>query len=149
MLKFLRYTLAAIFLAASVGCLGLWGWSTTARLFGQIRLPMVEYTAEARDGYVITYNLPKPTVGAPFTPNGPWWSEPQSDVWSDSLRGRVSRLGRFFGYKYGVIFPLWYPALVFALAAVGVLRLGRPFTVRSAIIATTVVAGLLGMVVAL
>jgi hypothetical protein len=42
-------------------------------------------------------------------------------------------------------FPLWYPALIFALAGVGVLRLGRRFTLRSAIIATTVVAGLLGM----
>ena len=47
----------------------------------------------------------------------------------------------------GVFFPLWYPA--FALAAVGVLRLGQRFTLRSAIIATTVVAGLLGMAVAL
>ena len=43
----------------------------------------------------------------------------------------------------------WYPAIVFALAAVGVLRLGKPFTIRSALIATTVVAVLLGMVVAL
>jgi hypothetical protein len=48
-----------------------------------------------------------------------------------------------------VHFPLWYPALIFALAGVAAMRLGRRFTLRSAIIATTVVAGLLGMVVAL
>ena len=48
-----------------------------------------------------------------------------------------------------VYFPLWYPALIFALAGVGVLRLGRRFTLRTAIIATAVVAGLLGMAVVL
>jgi hypothetical protein len=46
-----------------------------------------------------------------------------------------------------VSFPLWYPALIFALAGVASIRIGRRFTLRSAIIATTVVAGLLGMVV--
>jgi hypothetical protein len=48
-----------------------------------------------------------------------------------------------------VSFPLWYPALIFALSGVALLRLGRRFTLRSAIIATTVVAGLLGMAVIL
>jgi hypothetical protein len=42
---------------------------------------------------------------------------------------------------WGYFFPLWYPALIFALAGVAVLRLGRRFTLRSAIIATAVVAG--------
>ena len=41
------------------------------------------------------------------------------------------------------------PALVFALAGVGALRLGRRFTLRLALIATTVVAVLLGMAVGL
>ena len=48
-----------------------------------------------------------------------------------------------------VFFPLWYPALTFALAGVAALRLGRRFTLRSAIIATTVVAAILGMAVGL
>ena len=48
-----------------------------------------------------------------------------------------------------VYFPIWYPALIFALAGVGALRLGRRFTLRSAIIATTVLAGLLGVAVIL
>jgi hypothetical protein len=49
--------------------------------------------------------------------------------------------------QHSLHFPLWYPALIFALAGVATLRLGRCFTIRSAIIATTVVAGLLGMAV--
>jgi hypothetical protein len=62
--------------------------------------------------------------------------------------------GHIFGMKNDrgwiwVFFPLWFPAVTFALAGVGTLRLGRRFTLRSALIATTVVAGLLGMVVAL
>jgi hypothetical protein len=55
-----------------------------------------------------------------------------------------------FGYSdqgLTVFFPLWYPALILTLAGVGALRLGRRFTLRSATIATTVVAGLLGMAV--
>lgn len=46
-------------------------------------------------------------------------------------------------------FPLWYASLVLALAGVASLRLGRRFTLRSTLIATAVVAGLLGMAVAL
>ena len=54
-----------------------------------------------------------------------------------SLRGRT------------VKFPLWYPALIFALAGVGVLRFRRQFSIRTALICVSVVAVLLGMVVAL
>jgi hypothetical protein len=46
-------------------------------------------------------------------------------------------------------FALWYPALIFALAGVAAVRLDRRFTLRSALIATTVLAALLGMAVSL
>jgi hypothetical protein len=61
------------------------------------------------------------------------------------------RFGRFhFDWETATAYlPLWYPALIFALAGVGALRLGHRFTLRSAIIATTVVAGLLGVAVIL
>jgi hypothetical protein len=49
----------------------------------------------------------------------------------------------------GIRFPLWYPALIFTLAGVGVLRLRRQFSIRSAIIAVSVVAVLLGIILAL
>jgi hypothetical protein len=52
-------------------------------------------------------------------------------------------------YLRGFVFPHWYPALIFAIAGVAALRLGRRFTLRSAIIATTVLAGLLGLAVGL
>ena len=55
--------------------------------------------------------------------------------------------GYFATAARSVYFPLWYPALIFALAGGAALRFGRRFTLRSAIIVTTVVAGLLGMAV--
>jgi hypothetical protein len=70
---------------------------------------------------------------------------------------RVERLG--FPYdsalkmgQFGIVspfcyFPLWYPTLALGLTGVGIIRLGCGFTLRSAIIAMTVVAGLLGMAV--
>ena len=48
-----------------------------------------------------------------------------------------------------IYFPLWYPALVFALAGVGVIRFRRQFSIRSALIAFAVVAALLAMPLAL
>ncbi|MBA4107739.1 MAG: hypothetical protein C0485_18555 [Pirellula sp.] len=54
-----------------------------------------------------------------------------------------------YGNGLGIYFPLWYPALVFALAGVGVLSFRRRFSIRSALICLTVVAALLGIVVAL
>ncbi|QDT72231.1 hypothetical protein [Lacipirellula limnantheis] len=67
-----------------------------------------------------------------------------------ALFNRVRDSEGLFGLgTQSVYFPLWYPALVFALTSVAALRLGRRFTIRSAIVATTVVAGLLGMAVIL
>ncbi len=76
-----------------------------------------------------------------------------SPTWSHSS-GRIDddgdRRPRMFGiYDVGNWFPLWYPALIFALAGVGVLRFRRQFSIRSALICLTVVAALLGMVVVL
>ena len=65
----------------------------------------------------------------------------------------VTKQGYFSAVKYGggmaIYFPLWYPALIFALAGVAVLRFRRQFSIRSALVCLTVVAALLGMVVAL
>jgi hypothetical protein len=81
--------------------------------------------------------------------DGVFWTEFSSRI-RDVRQARVDSNSLFHISRNGlVVFPLWYPALVFALAGIGALRLGRRFTLRSAIIATAVVAGLLGMVVAL
>ena len=55
--------------------------------------------------------------------------------------------GKQFGW-WGekVYFPIWYPALIFALAGISVLYFHRQFSIRSAMVATTIVAALIGMV---
>jgi hypothetical protein len=146
MLTYLRYSLATFCFAASVGCLALSWRSFTHRdivilqssflgnqvnlVFncGQMRV-QARYPADTMPS--IRHLAVKPT-------DGEWF------------RQFVTRFGYFgIGVDDSVFFPLWYPALIFALAGVATLRLGRRFTLRSAIIATTVVAGLLGMAVGL
>ena len=67
----------------------------------------------------------------------------------EEIRNRYDEQGRFGAVDSGFYCPYWYPPLVFASATVGALTLGRQFTIRAALIATTVVAGLLGVAVAL
>ena len=152
MLKLFRYTLAAIFLAAGVGCLGLWGRSSIGNdSFFSIELTAIQskrICVETTEGFVFAGVVPKFKIMPPSTP---WQYYPMLRA-SDGkilLRSLVLREGYFGRVGDMKFFPLWYPALVFAIAAVGVLRLGQRFTIRSALIATTVVAALLGMVVAL
>ena len=64
------------------------------------------------------------------------------------VANRVSDGSRFVMTRRYARFPFWYPTLVFTLAGIGAMKLRR-FTLRSAIIATTVAAGLLGMAVGL
>ena len=145
MLTCLRYALATLCFAASVGCLALWwrSFEVTDRL--SIVAPRllgshsVYITAREGSSFVIA-------VRSEQTPRG-------ISLNSRAVGGRsvldelASRHGHFATFTGGFYFPLWYPALIFALAGVAALRLGRRFTLRSAIIATTVVAGLLEMVV--
>jgi hypothetical protein len=63
----------------------------------------------------------------------------------EELKGLICRDGRF-GFVIGIAyFPLWYPALIFALAGVAALRFRHQFSIRSALITVSVVAALLGM----
>ena len=61
----------------------------------------------------------------------------------------VANFSQPCGGRYWCYFPLWYPAIIFALAGVAVLRLSRQFSIRSALITTTVLATLIGMTVIL
>ncbi|MBL9161436.1 MAG: hypothetical protein JNL18_01710 [Planctomycetaceae bacterium] len=142
MLISLRYALAPFCFAASVGCLALWGRSMSNRDFltgpelgGRI------HCLDCVNGRVI-YRPPDKYS----QPRKMWRSNPVSDT-----SGRDQYGSELFGpthEEFGVYCPLWYPALIFALAGVGILRVGR-FTIRSALIAMTIVAALLGMVVVL
>ena len=149
MLKLLRYTLAAIFLAASAGCLAGWGWNfARSEILDMANLSVASITfkVEAYDGIAAVWS-------EAATPSDRFWragSHRVSDI--AQFAGIMRQQGRFGTIGRAIYFPLWYPALVFALAAlaaVGVLRLGRRFTIRSTLSATTVVAALLGMIVAL
>ena len=141
MLKLLRYTLAAIFLAASVACLGLW-WRSATTLDHTIGPSVGKWLLEATSFQgAATVSLRERTH----------LHGVNLEMWLESVPHQMLMLAEkqeaFRLLPNGIRFPLWYPALVFALAAGGVLRLGQRFTIRSALIATTVVAALLGMMV--
>ena len=145
MAKVIRCALAATCLAASVACLTLW-WrslSTSDQFLGPnyFDQPQVLYI-EVSEGAAIVESINH--SGQPLPAFERMESQP--------LRAtpvKFERVGAFGRNGNAIKFPLWYPALVFALAGVAALRLGRRFTIRSAIIATTVVAILLGIIVAL
>jgi hypothetical protein len=153
MLTYLRYALAAVCFAASVGCLALWWRSKTtwdmAMRGASVRQPTT-LCFESSDGYATAAFV----SGLSQAPVSEWFhlSHELNVFHQTEIESRLNRYGNFgvldqqdlAGYC-----PLWYPALIFALAGIGVLRLGRRFTLRSAIIATTVVAALLGMAVVL
>jgi hypothetical protein len=152
MTKFIRYSLAAVCFAASVGCLALWIWSYfISELFYPVELQgnqLHRLYAETSEGTLFVGQSPKWRI----TPPGmPWQYYPlkRSPEGGIDLRHFIEDRGRFG--RVGTIryFPLWYPALIFALAGVAALRFRRQFSIRSALIAVTIVAALLGMVVAL
>ncbi|QDT72467.1 hypothetical protein [Lacipirellula limnantheis] len=144
MLAYLRYALTSAFFAASVGCLALW-WKNDRFIFCDYVGTTHQFGIRAEAGFADVYLLTldnSPRNRGWFVNAGPIFSPPWFSY-------GLSVQGNFGSDADGVYFPLWYPALVFALAGVACLRLGRRFTLRSAIIATTVVAGLLGMAVGL
>jgi hypothetical protein len=148
MLTYLRYALATFCFAASVGCLGLWEWSHQQRITCQVQSATKHSFIEARGGYLTVHpcDMRASSVGSSIYT---FWSKESQDTDDLFLSVVIANSGMFGVYHSLLHFPLWYPALIFALAGVGILRLGRRFTIRSAIIATTVVAGLLGMAVIL
>ena len=146
MVKLIRYTLAALCLAASVGCLALWwrSYYTSDRYIGpSYSQPPRTLFCDTIDGVVVV-GMASRTVRTMtnYSVVKGW------DIIPPAFLEHRTVNGAFGTYGDAVYFPLWYPALVFALAGVGILRVGR-FTIRSALIATTIMAALLGMVVVL
>ena len=149
MIRIIRYSLASFFVTASVGCLALWWRSYRASDF--VAIPLL--ASSTRSCGVNTYlgRFAIFTCRLTATPSNAdiyYADVPRTDARAKVQQTtiRPQRFGRMDG---GFYFPIWYAALIFALAGIATLRLGRRFTLRSAIIATTVMAGLLGMAVGL
>jgi hypothetical protein len=151
--KLIRYALATFCFAASVGCLALWWRSMTT--WDLLNVP--SYAAPGRalnlqafSGTATVFLVSEGVssrLGFGVSSSQKWRHTamaiqlrdeyPQSGVSIDDAFQRMPR---------GVYFPLWYPALVFAIAT---LRFRRQFSIRSALVGLTVVAALLGTVVTL
>ena len=148
MAKLIRYALATVCFAASVGCLGLWGWSYKQQITCQLMNATTHTFVEARSGYLTIVSLQVPRAGFGSVPQIHWTLEERPGV-DRFMEIAVEEVGRFGLYRSSLHFPLWFASLIFALAGVGVLRFRRQFSIRSALVATTILASLVGMVVAL
>lgn len=148
MAKFIRYALAGFFFAASIGCLALCYDSLTHKhrhyhASSAYRVLVTDIFAHRGNVDVICYKAER-------LDRMPSWSYFVRDDYDGDFSFLESEWQDSFGLDDGAIhFPIWYPALVFALAGVGVLRFRRQFSIRSAMIGLAVVAVLLGMVLAL
>jgi hypothetical protein len=151
MAKLIRYALATVFFAASVGCLALWwGSATDGHLLEAVKYEgdIIVITILKTDGLAFITLPDRANNSSP--PRG--WQHRVAQLSGTRLsvaENLVRDQGIFGRTGQSIYFPLWYPALVFALAGVAALRVRRHFSIRSALIAVSVVAALLGMVVAL
>ncbi|QDT72454.1 hypothetical protein I41_16320 [Lacipirellula limnantheis] len=149
MAKYVRYALATICFAASVGCLAL-RWRSCERweiLNGPIYVTqsrMLNLQSFSGTGLIL---LVSENMGVSpswiYTPMG------RPETRHDNVSQRMKSHGSFGSLGPAVYFPLWYPALISALAGVGVLRFRLRFSIRSALCTTTIVAVLIGMAVIL
>ena len=147
MATFIRYALATFCFAASFGCLALWWRSISDKSTEQ----MVSYYSKAGAYHVAIFNG---QFHAYFASESIRWSEyvgwlAISHAVPEGTLERRSTLPSFGTSPLGYLFPVWYPALIFAFAGVTFLRFRRQFSIRSALIYTTVVAALVGMAVIL
>lgn len=147
--KFIRYGLAAICFTASVGCWALWWRSMTTRdvIFAPTYvMPGRPLWVDVYDGHLdMSAGLEEESRGLLFE----WQHASGKPDPDEPSRFRARPFGYFSARGNTLIFPIWYPVLVFALAGVGVLRCSRQFSIRSALIGLAVAAALLGLPVAM
>ncbi|BBO32910.1 hypothetical protein [Lacipirellula parvula] len=149
MTAYLRYALATTCFVLSVACLGLWGWASADRdFYWSYPLASEKVVVQSANGMVTLGKIPSFSRRSGIEL---YFFNVREEARFEKLgypEGGDEKVGWFGAVGPFYYFPLWYPILVFTLAGIGALRLGR-FTLRSALIATTVVAGLLGMAAAL
>jgi hypothetical protein len=143
MLTYLRYTLAAVCFAASVGCLALWLSKAYVDCCLSAFACSVECEVNSGSAFVVAYDEPHNwRLTSLMTSPAAWWE----DFYGE---GRLFGWGSFLDYYPSIYFPLWYPALIFTLAGIAALRFRRQFSIRSALVVVSVVAALLGAAVVL
>jgi hypothetical protein len=156
MMSYLRYALATIFFAASVGCLALW-WRTVRNERTVVVVSYISHISN-QDGTELMFYLEAKQGEAIFTihdehsfPERGWKAKSVQTTPKAAARTRdiLNKLGLFHISEPWIYFPLWYPALIFTLAGVGIVRARRQFSIRSAMVATTIVAALIAMAVIL
>lgn len=151
MAKLIRYTLAAIFLTTSIASLALWAWTTThqtQRLRARYVTKSMTSTFQAIGGIAYaSFGKGRPLRQ---TSTNSWNVEAKTlhGLDDDFYVAYIRSYGVFHVSSRSLHFPLWYAALLFALAAFAAICVRR-FTIRSLFIATTIVAALLAMAVAL
>ena len=133
-MRVFRYSLSLLFFAASLVCLALWLQSELNRTTYIFDVEGGEAIFEVRQG---------------TTAQGYQDALRFGEVWRDV--GIAVDRRQFVVSEEGLLvrFPLWFAALIFALACVGLLYLRRQFSIRSALVATTIVAALNGVAVIL
>jgi hypothetical protein len=146
MMSFIRYSLATICFAASVGCLALWWRSITT--YDSVAGPILSgFLLVSHGGSAWLCSL------YPASHESVAWEHISFELPRPGEAYYVETKGGFqlvSSDKYlALLLPLWYASLVFALAGVGVLRFRRQFSIRSALICVSVVALLLGLAVIL
>jgi hypothetical protein len=146
MAKFIRYALATACFAASVGCLALWWRSESRRVIFRTTNPPDRRGIICECGYATAFRY-QGSGGGQLS--SVFVTEPRNAFHDANLQLKLEQLGQFGASDTELLFPLWYPALIFALTGVAALRFRRQFSIRSALIAVTIVSALLGMVVAL
>ena len=141
MTKFIRYSLAAVCFTASIGCLTFALTASDARYIHRVyhikSTSLIFYTAGGYAGFA--------WLERSFAPGSPLDLQVKSEISGGAPLGRYKTHLNESGFRL----PLWHPALILVLAGVASLRLRRQFSIRSALICVSVVALLLGMVVAL
>ena len=127
MLTYLRYALATLCFAASVGCMALWWRSATCR--DKVEGPRLQsgiVYLESYHGTGIFELLYRPPRVAGDVSIFNWRHSTQKiESPRNSFDLRMEVFGNFGRIGRCIYFPLWYPALIFALGGVASLRLGR------------------------
>lgn len=148
MLTYVRYSLAAMFFAASIGCISAWVASLARPGVlddAGLHLKYFSAYAELYDGIVVVWVEPPKTKRAGWELLS-YKLIPTGHERYLEIQAEQGKFGSVNGRD--IFFPLWYAAFILSLVGIVTLRLGSRFTLRSAIVATTVLAVLMGAVVA-